>query len=194
MSYLKISSVSVVMLLPLMPELARRMEQRLADFAADHDGARLGRTLDDLFPDRVAGERQLDAMGVVAVVAEAAQLAVDRQVERQLGAGLELRQRLLDAGMVEQALQVRRRDVQFFEQHGSASGRVSTLTICQLSPECPRSRDSGQLRQRQRHRGALRRAPVPAWRCRSRARSPRPARRAWRTGWRGPIAGASSGP
>src|SRR5690606_26712967 len=63
------------------PELARGMEQRLADLAADHRGAYFDRPLDHLLHDLVAGQRQFDPLGVAAVVAERDQAAVGGVVE-----------------------------------------------------------------------------------------------------------------
>src|SRR3546814_78034 len=72
------------------PQLARRVEQRAADLAADHRGAHLDRAFDHLLRDLVAVDVDLDAVDVVAVVAERAQrgwlatrgrLHVERQLE-----------------------------------------------------------------------------------------------------------------
>src|SRR3546814_14276158 len=64
------------------PQLARRVEQRAADLAADHRGAHLDRAFDHLLRDLVAVDVDLDAVDVVAVVAERAQR---RSEERREG-------------------------------------------------------------------------------------------------------------
>ena len=97
-------------------ELAGRMEQRLADGAADDDGARLGRAHDDVLDDLVAVEAivRRDASRRGRSGRRAA--AVDRQVERELGAGLHARQRLLRAGLVEHLVHRGGGQVHVFEQ------------------------------------------------------------------------------
>ena len=98
------------------PELARRTEQRAADLAAEHHGAHVDIAAQHGLAHAVVGEFQLDALAVAAHEAHRAQLAVDRQIHRQLGLGSDLADRGLRARMRQHARQVGGGDAQLFEQ------------------------------------------------------------------------------
>jgi hypothetical protein len=81
------------------PGLAGGGVQRAVDGAAGDHGSGLDRALDHQFADGVAVERKLDPLAFVAVVAEHAQRAAFRQVERELRAGAQAGQGLVRAGL-----------------------------------------------------------------------------------------------
>ena len=161
MSYLKMSSVSVLIVAARQAELAGRVEQRLADLAADDDGAATRSGARSTFSRTLSpSKRQFDA--VASRRGRSGRRAAAPPTGRSNASsvpGLQARQRLLRAGLVEHAVHRRRRAGPCLRTALPGSGRARRVTICQLSPVWPRSLATGQRRQRQGEGGA---APASA--------------------------------